>query len=165
MTGMLGAELGGLGALAERFSTTTGAIGEVQAQAQTVAADVISALEETFSAAIQAITGTMDHLAQNVSTAVSEAEGTAWTGANRETFMTASGDFASTMEAVRSATNEMYVSFNEQAAVIGGLVEQYQGELSTNLTNAATSTEQMGKAVTDQQTILDETMNTGLSLG
>lgn len=162
---MLGADLASMEALGSRLDATTGEIGDVSADAERVAQTVVDEMTQTFETAMSQINSAMELLNSSVQAMVSQTDTTEWSGVNADTFQEASVQLDASCRDISSETGAAYEEFKGYSAALSDSLQQFQGSLSTNLTNAADSTQSMSSAVAAQAQALDTTMNTGLSLG
>lgn len=160
---MLGAETGGLSALASRLGITTGEIGTCQAECQQIQVTVCSAMEDAFSAAISSLTATRSNLDTTVRDAASQLADTRWTGANRHSFDGAYQDFTAAMSGLNQAIDTAYGQFQSNMQQMNALMHTFQTDVAASMGQAQESTTSMQHAVTSQQANLESVMNTGLS--
>lgn len=160
---MLGAETGGLSALASRLGTTTSEIGTCQTECQKIQVTVCSAMEDAFSAAITSLTATRSSLDETVRDAARQLGDTRWTGANRGSFDGAYQDFVVAMTGLNQAIDSAYGQFQSNMQQMNALMQTFQTDVATSMGQAQESTTSMQQAVTAQQTNLESVMNTGLS--
>lgn len=161
---MLGAQLDDLSSLSNRLQTTSGDVGSVQQQAVSLTSRVVSNVTEAAQTALNEITTQMDLMAQSVTAASSQADATQWTGANADRFRQAAMDFQGAITQAGSTTNDTFAQFLSTASSLSAMLETYVSQLSTSLSNAQESANQMSSAVEGQRSNLDQVMNQGLSV-
>jgi len=165
MTSLLGADLGSLTDLSAQLQSTTSGIGEVQASSDGVAQRVVDEMRAAFAGALSGISSDMAALESTVGQARSQTAQTQWTGSNRHEFERATGEFGAAMQSISAATDAAYVDFNAAMEQIAATINEYQAMLRTSLGQAQDSTTSMNQAVVNQREVLDQVMNTGLTVG
>lgn len=160
---MLGAEVGGLGALASRLGTTTNEIGICQADCQTIQVTVCGAMEDAFASAINSLNTTRGNLDGTVQAAAGQLADTRWTGANRGNFDGAYQGFTGAMTSLNQAIDSAYGQFQTNMQQMKAMMETFQQDVSRSMGQAQESTTSMQNAVSAQQQNLEAVMNTGLS--
>lgn len=160
---MLGAETGGLSALASRLGTTTTEIGACQTDCQTIQVTVCGAMEDAFATAINSLSATRSNLDQTVQAAAGQLADTRWTGANRANFDGAYQGFQGAMTSLNQAIDAAYSQFQANMQQMNALMETFQRDVAVSMGQAQDSTTSMQNAVTAQQANLESVMNTGLS--
>lgn len=160
---MLGADVGGLSALAGRLGTTTSDIGTCQTECQRIQHTVCGAMEAAFDTAITSLQVTRTNLDQTVQAAAGQLADTRWTGVNRASFEDAYGGFTGAMASLNQAIDAAYGQFRANMQQMNALMETFQVDVATSMAQAQESTSSMQVAVSAQQTNLESVMNTGLS--
>lgn len=164
MSSLLGADLGSLSDLSAQLQSTTAGIGDVQTSSDGVAQRVVDEMRSAFAAALSGISNDMAALQATVGQASRQTAQTQWTGANRHEFERATGEFSAAMQAISVATDAAYVDFNGAMEQIASTINDYQSMLRTSLSQAQDSTASMNQAVVNQREVLDQVMNTGLTV-
>ena len=164
-TNVLGAETGQLETLAAQLTRTGAEIDQVRSETQTTADTVVAEMEASFHRALRGIEQSMLHLRTSVDAAHMQLAETIWTGVNAETFHSGYGDFNSAMANLEVAVGDAYVQFDAQMRSMGETITAFQGQVTTSMQQAHASTDSMQLAVRQQQTNLENAMNTGLSFG
>lgn len=162
---MLGATPEELIELASRLGVTTSEINQVSGDTHGISARVIDEMHATFATAVSSITTAMDALRLTVDASRGQLETTTWTGANRAVFDGAYGDFTGAMGQLEGAVTDAYAEFDAQMQQLGGVIEGFQGQVSSSLDQAQTSTTSMAQAVDAQRDNLELAMNSGLAVG
>lgn len=162
---MLGADLDSMGALGADIDSTATEIVDVGADARSVAERVTAEITEAFTGAVTQITDRTNAMSDRVAQARSTAESTEWTGANRDIFVGAAGDFSASCTQIALDAASVLQEFDRQVALIAANVLEFQGALQINLDQATASAESMSAAVAAQASSLDQTMNTGMQVG
>lgn len=165
MSSMLGAQLGDLESLSSQLRSTMSEIGAVQGESMATSNTVVSSVREAATRAQGEILAAMERLRASVETSATQANAAAWTGANRDSFVSSYGEFQSAMTAAEAATEDAYQQFTTQIDAMAASLEDYTAQLQSSLTQAEASTESMSGAVDAQRTNLDQVMNTGMSIG
>lgn len=160
---MLGAETGGLSALASRLGATTNDIGTCQTECQNIQVTVCGAMEDAFSAAMNSLAVTRGSLDRTVHDAATQLADTRWTGANRSSFDGAYNEFMVAMSGLNQAIDSAYGQFQANMQQMNALMHTFQTDVATSMGQAQESTTSMQQAVTAQQVNLESVMNTGLS--
>ncbi len=164
-TNVLGAETGQLETLAAQLTRTGAEIDQVRSETQNTADTVVAEMESSFHRALRGIEQSMLHLRTSVDAAHMQLVDTIWTGVNAETFHSGYGDFNSAMANLEVAVGDAYVQFDAQMRSMGETITAFQGQVTTSMQQAQASTDSMQLAVRQQQTNLENAMNTGLSFG
>lgn len=163
MTAILGAQTDQLAALAQRLNTTGTEIDGVQTETARTATTVVSEMQHAFGTALSGIESAMSSLRTTVEAAHSQLGETTWTGSNQATFESGYSNFNSAMASFENAVRGAYDQFNGQMEVMGSNIEDFQAQVATSMSQAQDSALSMSKAVTDQQTNLEQAMNGSLT--
>lgn len=162
---VLGAQLDDLTGLAGQLTTTEGEIGGVATDSTSTTTNVVGDVTNAANAALTRITSLMDELRRTVDTAARNADAAAWTGANRDRFISGYADFNAAVAQAEAVTRDTFANFDAAIASMAGELEQYQASLTGALSDAQASTNSMARAVEAQRDNLDSVMNSGLSFG
>lgn len=159
---LLGAQLEDLTSLSTQLTTTEGSIGTVQTSTTSETTTVVEGVRTAASTALAQITTLMGELRTAVEAASTNADGANWTGANRETFIGAYGDFNTAMSTAEVATSDTFANFDTSINTMSSELEEFQSTFSLALTDAQSSVSSMATAVNAQRDNLDQVMNTGM---
>jgi hypothetical protein len=160
---MLGAQLDDLSDLSVTLTTTGGDVLTAQASATSTTTNVVSEVRSSAQSALAAIRSHLDALLTSVQTSGARAEATAWTGANRDRFTAAYGDFQQAMQAARQSTEAVFAEFQAAVDTMTASLEDYDRQFSSAMGQAEGSVRSMSAAVDAQRTNLDSVMNTGMA--
>lgn len=161
---MLGAATDQLSTLAETMTSTGTQCSETGSSVSTRINAAVGEFLQAISTLQTEISTMAETMRSTVDSAAQTADATEWTGANKETFVGAAGDFLSNIQNVENGANTYFGEVKTSIDSLNTNLEGFSSEFTAAMGDAEASCTSMNQAVNAQLSALDQVMNTGLSV-